>query len=82
MPPIQNIELGHNVGGGDNGEGVEDFATCEELLGEVRDKMNLVIRNLKKQDGERIPYGTKEVGEINRFGYFKNFEGGRKQESE
>ena len=29
MPPIQNIELGHNVGGGDNGEGVEDFATCE-----------------------------------------------------
>ena len=55
MPPIQNIELGHNVGGGDNGEGVEDFATCEELLGEVRDKMNLVIRNFKKTGWRKDP---------------------------
>ena len=38
-PPMSNVR------GGYNGEGVEDFATCEELLGEVRDKMNLVIRN-------------------------------------
>ena len=41
MFPIQNIEPGHNVGGG----WVEDFATCEEILGAVLDKGNLVIRN-------------------------------------
>ena len=48
---------------------VEDFASCEEILDEVLEKLHLVIR-------ERIPFGTEEGGEAIRFGNFKIFDEG------